>query len=70
MILRRSDLIELDWSVEEAISVVMSGGAMTPPRVPLVRGIPQALRVGSVVPPLPIGNPKVSGTVGPGSGTV
>lgn len=70
LILRRSDLIELDWSVEEAISVVMSGGAMTPARVPLVRGIPPALRAGSVVPPLPIGNPKVSGAVSPGGGAV
>ncbi len=70
MILRRSDLIELDWTVEEAISVVMSGGAMTPPKVPLVRGIPMMLRAGSVVPPLPIGNPKVSGAVDPGGGAV
>jgi hypothetical protein len=43
---------------------------MTPPRVPLVRGIPPALRAGSVVPPLPLGNPKVSGAVGPGGGAV
>ena len=49
LILRRTDLIELDWSVEDAVSVIMSGGAMTPSHVPLVRGIPIALRGHSVI---------------------
>jgi len=51
LIVRRSDLIELDWSVEEAITVVMSGGAMTPSLIPLVRGIPPMLLGKGVVPP-------------------
>lgn len=49
LLLRRSDVIELDWSVEDAISVIMSGGAMTPKVVPLVRGIPPMLLQGGVV---------------------
>lgn len=31
---RRSDLVELDWTVEEAIKVVISGGVMTPASLP------------------------------------
>ncbi len=65
LILRRTDLIELDWSVEDAISVIMSGGAMTPSQVPLVRGIPPALRGHSVInsaskPPAPGSAPIAS----------
>lgn len=33
-VLRRADLIEVDWSIEEAISTVMSGGAVVRERVP------------------------------------
>lgn len=32
-VVRRSDLIELDWSVEDAIKVVMSGGILAPPTI-------------------------------------
>jgi len=32
-LVRRSDVIELDWSVEEAIKVVMSGGILTPDKL-------------------------------------
>jgi len=34
-VLARSDLIELDWTVEEAFSLIMSGGAIFPPSVSL-----------------------------------
>ena len=34
-LLRRRDLVELDWSVEEAIKVIMSGGVLTPDVVPV-----------------------------------
>jgi uncharacterized membrane protein len=29
-VLKRSDLIELDWSVEEAVQTIMSGGILRP----------------------------------------
>lgn len=32
---RRADVIELDWSFEDAISVIMSGGGLVPPQMPL-----------------------------------
>jgi uncharacterized membrane protein len=35
-VLRRTDLIELDWTVEDAISVIMSGGAGVPPEIPFL----------------------------------
>ena len=37
-VMRRADLIEVDWSIEQAISTVMSGGAVVPDRVPLAVG--------------------------------
>jgi len=33
-VLRRADLIELDWSVEEAVKMVISGGVAVPPSMP------------------------------------
>ncbi len=36
-VVRRSDVIELDWSIEDAISVVMSGGVLVPPTIPFPR---------------------------------
>ena len=33
-ILKRSDVIELDWTVEQAVSVIMSGGMAVPPTAP------------------------------------
>lgn len=36
-VLRRADLIELDWTVEDTISIIMSGGALVPPEVPFLR---------------------------------
>lgn len=38
-VLRRVDLIELDWSVEDTISVIMSGGALIPAQVPFAEGL-------------------------------
>ncbi len=46
-VLRRSDLIELDWSIEEAVKMVISGGVVTPPSMPFA-GTPPA-----AVPPRP-----------------
>ena len=34
-VLKRSDVIELDWTVEEAIKVVISCGVLVPPTIPL-----------------------------------
>jgi uncharacterized membrane protein len=33
-VVRRSEVIDLDWSVEEAVRVIMSGGVLFPPTVP------------------------------------
>jgi uncharacterized membrane protein len=34
-VLKRADVIELDWTVEEAIKVVISCGVLVPPTIPL-----------------------------------
>jgi uncharacterized membrane protein len=34
-VLKRSDLIEVDWTVEEAIRVIISCGVLVPPTIPL-----------------------------------
>jgi uncharacterized membrane protein len=34
-VMKRSDLIEVDWSIQDAISTVISGGAVVPPNVSL-----------------------------------
>ena len=39
-ILKRSDVVELDWSVEQAVSVVMSGGMVVPPTVAFAQPAP------------------------------
>jgi uncharacterized membrane protein len=31
LIVKRSDLVELDWSIEEAVKAIMSGGILLPP---------------------------------------
>jgi uncharacterized membrane protein len=36
LLLRQSDVVELDWSVEEAVKATMSGGVLMPDPVPLV----------------------------------
>ena len=36
LVLRQSDVIALDWSIEEAIKAVMSGGVLMPDVVPLL----------------------------------
>jgi uncharacterized membrane protein len=38
-VLRRADVIEVDWSVEEAIKVVMSGGILSPGYVTMATGL-------------------------------
>ncbi len=43
MVLRPSSVVELNWSIEEAVKVVMSGGVLMPDTVPLAgTGIPSA----------------------------
>jgi uncharacterized membrane protein len=37
-ILRRSDIVEVNWSVEEAVKVVMSGGILSPSYVTMLTG--------------------------------
>lgn len=39
-ILRRADVIEMDWTVEEAIKVLISGGVLVPPTIPMVATSP------------------------------
>ena len=65
-VLRRSDVIELDWDVEEAISVIMSGGALVPPTMPLVVGIPVSARSVTARKVDPGETPPAGGTA-PGS---
>lgn len=35
-VLPRKDVVELDWSIEKAIGVIMSGGVMIPEQIPLL----------------------------------
>lgn len=49
-VLRRSDVIELDWSMEDAISVIMSGGALVPNTLPFVCGLPDAAPLAGISP--------------------
>lgn len=37
LVLKQSDLIEVDWSVEEAVKALISGGVLMPDAVPLAR---------------------------------
>jgi uncharacterized membrane protein len=37
-VLRRSDIIEVDWSVEDAVKLIMSGGILSPPYVTMLTG--------------------------------
>jgi uncharacterized membrane protein len=39
-VLRRADIVEVDWSVEDAVKIVMSGGILAPPSVSMVVGRP------------------------------
>jgi uncharacterized membrane protein len=41
LIMKRSDIVELDWSVEEAVKVIISGGILMPPQA----SVPQSLRL-------------------------
>jgi uncharacterized membrane protein len=38
-ILKRADIVELDWSIEEAVKAVMSGGIITPPNMAIPPGL-------------------------------
>jgi uncharacterized membrane protein len=37
LIVRPSDVIELDWSVEQAVKAIMSGGVLMPDTIPFTR---------------------------------
>ncbi len=41
-ILKRKELVELDWSVEDAVSTIMSGGILRPDFLTIVPGIQRA----------------------------
>jgi len=47
-ILKRSDLVELDWSVEDAVRTIMSGGILRPDFLTI---IPTSQRAGPSNPP-------------------
>jgi uncharacterized membrane protein len=34
-VMKRGDLIELDWSIQDAVAMVMSGGVVVPDKIPL-----------------------------------
>jgi uncharacterized membrane protein len=61
LILRRRDVVELDWTIEEAVKAIMSGGILMPPNLPIpalaqwrTMGGPGATSVPSeVAPPHP-----------------
>jgi uncharacterized membrane protein len=38
-ILKRKDLVELDWSVEDAVRMIMSGGILRPDFVTMIPGL-------------------------------
>ena len=54
-VLRRADVIELDWSIEDAISAVMSGGATMPANIPFSKTVLAGGR------PLPLGSTSPAG---------
>jgi uncharacterized membrane protein len=60
LILRRRDVLELDWSMEEAVRAVISAGILLPSNVPVPLG---DVRPGVLVPP---GLPQTQ--LGPASG--
>ena len=39
LIVRPSDVIELDWTVEQAVKAIMSGGVLMPDTIPFTRGL-------------------------------
>jgi uncharacterized membrane protein len=59
-VLRRSDVIELDWSMEDAISVIMSGGALVPPTVPFLGPTGRRAPIRSIEGKSPSGDPGAS----------
>jgi uncharacterized membrane protein len=42
------DVTELDWTVNQTLQAILSGGITTPTEVPFERGVPRSLRTGSV----------------------
>ncbi len=50
-ILKRKDLVELDWSVEEAVQTIMSGGILRPDFLTIVPGAQQHKDLPPVKPP-------------------
>jgi len=58
LIMKRSDIVELDWSVEEAVKVIISGGILMPPTA----SVPKTLQLREVlvrpgIPPIPPSRP-------------
>jgi len=44
-VLRRADIIEVNWSVEDAVKTIMSGGILTPGEVTMITGSVGAARL-------------------------
>ena len=50
-VLKRKELVELDWSVEDAVRTIMSGGILRPDFLTIVPGIQRAEELPEVKPP-------------------
>jgi uncharacterized membrane protein len=49
LIVPRKDVVELDWSVEQAVQVIMSGGILMPDRASVPGSVPRAPLAGPAV---------------------
>jgi len=38
IVVRRTDVVDLDWTVEDALKTIISGGVLSPARIPLMGG--------------------------------
>jgi uncharacterized membrane protein len=56
-VMKRRDIIELDWTIEEAIKTVMSGGILMPRTVPMPQNAAWQMPGPSTGTPVPAGNP-------------
>ncbi len=56
-VLKRADLVELDWSVEDAVRTIMSGGILRPDFLTIVPGIHKSSRRAAGAAQLPPSRP-------------
>jgi uncharacterized membrane protein len=52
-VLKRTDIIEVDWTVEEAVKAIMSGGILSPSNVTMITGRPVPPTAGRLPPTQP-----------------